>query len=122
MIEHQSSAAGTLGDISRVLEQMAPRVVGLRTYVLDAFGTCGDQYRLPYRCITVMSQSAKLLTAFNQPIAESAPQAGPGVAYVRIGGYEVINFAGYAWSIYGGNAGELVTVTAYARPQQPYSR
>ena len=110
-----------IGDLTRVLDEMIPKVIGQRTYVLDANGSTFDNYRVPFRSITVDSQSTKLLTIANSPLEGAAPGAGAGVAFVRIGGFVVVNFRGYAWSIYGGVAGELVTVAAYANPQVPHS-
>ncbi len=72
-----------IGDLSQVIKTMVPRVLGTRTYVLDAQGTATDQYRVPAN------------------------------------GFAVLNLAGNAWAVYGGAAGELITVTAYTQPQPP---
>lgn len=113
--------AAAVGDLRGVLHALVPQVIGNQTVALDANGQAGGQFRLPYRCLVVDSQSAKVLTVANAPLGIQ-PGAGVGIGFVRVGGYSVLNIAGYTWAIYGGNAGELVTVAAYANPQQPYAR
>jgi hypothetical protein len=111
--------AGVIGDLSALVQRMAPTVIGVQTVALDANGTAAVSYRVPYQAITVDSQSAKVLTVANMPLQGAAPASGPGVAFVRIGGFAVQNFRGYAVSVYGGNQGELVTIAAYGTPLPP---
>lgn len=111
-----------VGDLTRLLDQMTPTVVGQETVVLDAGGGAFRQFRVPFRALYVESQSTKLLTVANSTLQSAAPVAGPGVAFVNVGGAAVINFRAYQWSIYGGVAGELVTVTAFGTPMPPFSR
>lgn len=120
MTEHHAKLTGAVGDLSKVLDELVPRVIGLETVVLDANGTAMRQYRVPFRSLFVDSQSAKVLTVAGMPLQTSAPTAGPGVGFVRIGGAAVLNMRAYQWSIYGGNPGELVTVTVYGMPLPPY--
>lgn len=108
---------GVMGDLTKVLDRMAPTVIGVQTVILDANGCHTVQYRLPYASLFVDSQSAQLLTIANSPLQTGAPNAGPGVAFVRPGGNAIINFRAYQWSIYGGLPGDKVTVTAFAHPQ-----
>lgn len=236
LLAHAQSVQ-VMGDLSRVLEQMEPRVAGVRTYVLDQFGTTSDQYRLPFRALFVdapvpaaasasnvgnvtnpgagvpivnlnlaagwwditatasltgtvtaadgnnmfvfgtpggpqfapigypgiagangtvslkvrltaagsvqvlstaaasgaaaaygasitatPSQVSQLLTIAGMPLQESAPPSGPGVAIIRRGGSSLVNLRAYAWSLYGGNPGDVITVTALGSPQAPASR
>lgn len=116
---HRMHAA--LGDMTRALHKLVPLVLGSETVVLDVNGQAAKQFRVPFKCITVDSQSAKVLTVEAAPLS-TQPNAGPGVAFVRAGGFVVCNLTSYTWSIYGGNPGDLVTVTAYANPQPPYAR
>lgn len=121
-LEAHRKLAGAVGDLGKLLDDLTPRVIGVQTVVLDAGGTAAVQYRVPFRAISVDSQSAHVLTVANMPLQSAAPASGPGVAFVRAGGFSVINFRAYQWSIYGGAAGELVTVTAFAGPQPPTAR
>jgi hypothetical protein len=113
---HVSAA---MGDISGALLAMTPGVLSARTVALDGNGTAAGQERLPYRALAVSSYSARLLTIAAAPLAGSAPGPGPGVSQVQPGGFRVMNASAYAWSIYGGAPGELVTVEAFSRPQPP---
>lgn len=117
--EQHAGYTRVLGDVSRLLGELAPAVLGTRTYKLDANGAATDQYRIPYRCIVIDSQSQAQLTAANMTLQSEAPGIGPGVGFVRPGGFAVHNFRGYSWSVYGGNPGDLIAVTAYATPQDP---
>ncbi len=108
-----------IGDLSQVIKTMVPRVLGTRTYVLDAQGTATDQYRVPYACLSVISESAAKLTVASSPLQGAAPGAGSGQGRVPANGFAVLNLAGNAWAVYGGAAGELITVTAYTQPQPP---
>lgn len=122
MSDHHAKTAGAIGDLSKLLDELAPKVIGYQTYALDANGTATGNYRVPFRALYVESQSIKLLTVASAPVETDTPTFGPGVGYVRIGGASVINLRGYTWAVWGGNAGELVTVTVFSQPQPPFSR
>jgi hypothetical protein len=111
-----------LGDVGKLLDRMTPKIIEVRTIVLDANGCAHNGYHVPYKALCIDSGSAKLLTVANMTLQSEAPGQGPGIVFVRIGGTRVVNLAGYSWSIYGGNAGELVTVTAFANTQPEYAR
>ncbi len=49
----------------------------------------------------------------------AAPGPGPGAARIPPKCWIVHNLAGYVWTIYGGVAGEIVTVTTFGRAQTP---
>lgn len=119
MTEHHAKLYGAVGDLSKLLDELAPKVIGMETVVLDSNGTASRQFRVPFRSLFVDSQSTKLLTVAGMPMQTAAPLAGPGIAYVRIGGAAVCNIRAYQWSIWGGVAGELVTVTVFSQPQAP---
>lgn len=118
---HHQRVAQVLGDVSRVLDRMTPQVISAQSWTLDVNGQATAQYRVPFQCLVVDSQSAHALVIANQPLSE-VPGTGPGVGFVRVGGTTVWNANGYTWSVYGGVQGEVITVTAYANPQQPYAR
>lgn len=120
--ESHRHVAAAVADLSRVLDELAPKVIALETVALDAAGTATRQYRVPFQCLYVESQSAKVLTVAGMSMQSDAPGAGPGIAYVRAGGAATANIRAYQWSIWGGTAGELVTVTVFSRPQPPFSR
>lgn len=105
-----------IGDLGTLLDELAPRVISTETVVLDANGTATRQYRVPFRSLGVDYFGATTLTVAAAPLAQFAPGPGPGVGKVGPGGFAVLNFRAYEWTVYG-NPGELVTITAYARPQ-----
>ena len=121
MTESHRHVASAVTDLSALLTEIAPKVLGQESIVLDANGSATRQFRLPFQCVSVESQSAKVLTVAGGG-GSAAPTVGPGVAYVRANGATVANIRAYQWSIWGGNAGDLVTVTVFSRPQPPYSR
>lgn len=108
-----------IGDLSNAIRTMVPKVLGTGIYILDANGQATDQYRLPYGCLSLISESANKLTVASSPPQTAAPGKGPGAGRVPANGFAVLNLSGHVWTIYGGIAGELVTVTAYAVPQPP---
>jgi hypothetical protein len=109
---------GAIGDLSKALQHLAPgTVLGEATYALSAAGQAGDQYRAPYAALAITSFSASQLTITEGTLKASAPGPGPGSAIVAPRGFRVVNMKGYAWSLYGGQSGDLVTVEAFTRPQ-----
>jgi hypothetical protein len=120
--EHHKHLTGAIGDLSKLLDQLAPKVIGQETVVLDANGTATRQFRIPFRCLYVESQSAQLLTVAGMPMQTAPPHAGPGIAYVKAAGATVANIRAYQWSVWGGTQGDLVTVTVFSVPQPPFSR
>jgi len=109
-----------VGDMTKFLRLLEPAVcLDTRTVQLDANGQATAQFRVPFRAVHVTSQSAAALTITASPPAASAPANGPGVAMVHAGGQETFNIGGYAWSIYGGTAGEQVTVQTFSRNLNP---
>jgi hypothetical protein len=119
--EKTHKLTGVMGDLTKVLDRMTPVVIGVQTVVLDSVGCATVSYRLPYQSLFVDSASAQLLTVANSPLQTGAPNAGPGVAFVRPGGNAVINFRAYQWSVYGGLPGDKVTVTAFAHPHAAHA-
>lgn len=111
-----------VGDLTQVMRRMAPFVLGVQTVILDINGQGSVNYRVPYGCVFVDSASTHVLTIANAPLQSAAPGGGPGVAFVRIGGNRLVNFQSNVLSIYGGQAGELVTVEAFGHPLAPTSR
>lgn len=122
MTEHYGKLHGAIGDLSKLLDELAPKVIGYETVALDANGQATRSYRVPFRAVYVESQSAHLLTVASSPVETDVPVFGPGVGYVKIGGASVLNMRAYTWAIWGGVANELVTVTVFSQPQPPFSR
>ena len=118
---HRHVTAAVAG-LSEALTELAPRIIAEETVMLDPNGAATRQYRVPFQCLYVESQSAKVLTVAGMSMQTAAPAAGTGVAYVRAGGATVANIRATVWSIWGGIPGDLVTVTVFSRPQPPYSR
>lgn len=117
--QHHAHLIAAVGDLSKVLDELVPRVVGQETIALDANGTATRQFRVPFRSVYVESQSAQVLTVAGMPMQTSPPGTGPGIAHVRPGGAAVANIRAYQWSIWGGTPGDLVTVTVFGHPQPP---
>lgn len=113
--------AAIIGDLTRTLDRLAPAgVLGTQTYVLDSSGQATEQYKVPFAALAVDSGSASTLTITNSP-RSTAPPSGPGVAIIKPRAFVLANLKGYAWTIYGGTPGELVTVQALSRPHAPVS-
>lgn len=108
-----------VGDMTRMLARLVPEVLSQETVILDANGQATKQFRVPFRAISVDNFGQGNLTVAADTLKGAAPNLGPGVARVGPGGYAVINTTGYAWTIYGGTAGDAVTVATYACPQPP---
>jgi hypothetical protein len=111
--------AKAVGDLRAAIATLVPRVLGTQLYVLDSNGQATDQYRVPYSSLSIISESAKPLIVTSSPPIGSAPGRGPGVAHMPAETFAVLNLSGNVWTIYGGNAGDIVTVSAYALPQPP---
>lgn len=108
-----------IGDLSGLLRQLAPRVLGAATYLLNAQGQASDQYRLPFAAIAIASFSAQKLTLAAMPAQAAAPGAGPGVTIIPPNAFRLVNLAGYTWSVYGGTPGDQICVEVLTRPQPP---
>lgn len=121
-VEAHTKLSGAVADLGASLRRLSPVVMGVGTYVLDSNGTAYAQYRVQFQCITIDSQSTHVLTVANMPLQESAPGGGPGLYVIKAGGFAVVNFTGYDWSIYGGAPGEQISVTAYGHPMPPATR
>lgn len=53
LTEAHTHLTRTMGDFGRLLEQITPKVIGLRLVKLDTLGTAADQFRLPFRSLAV---------------------------------------------------------------------
>lgn len=113
--------AGAVGDMRALLDRLTPAVLGQETVQLDSNGQAARQYRVPFSALSVDYFGTGNLTVAAQALREGAPGPGPGVAKVGPGGFAVVNFRAYQWSLYGGNPGELVTVNAFGQPVPPNS-
>jgi hypothetical protein len=107
-----------VGDMTALLGKLEPKVVGQETVVLDANGQATKQYRLPFAALAVDYFGAGTLTVTTAPQVTSPPSQGVGLARIGPAGFAVVNSAAYVWSMYG-NPGDVVTVTAFARPMEP---
>lgn len=113
--------AKVLGDLARAVRALAPVVLQTETIVLDGSGAVSRQFKVPYSCVAVDSNSAALLTLAAATLGAAAPASGPGVANIKPRSFVVANLSGYAWTLYGGSAGEQVTIQTLGRPQTPLS-
>lgn len=110
-----------VGDLSKAVDHFAPVVLGEATYVLDSNGQAAEVYRAQFQALNVISGSGNQLVIAADTKKGAAPGPGPGSAIVQPGGFSGVNMKGYAWTIYGGIPGDLVTVQALARPIPPNS-
>jgi hypothetical protein len=110
-------------DMSDSLRHLLKGTPTLQTasYVVPASGVVSDQYRAPYAALAVTSLSANPLLITSQPAGPGAPGPGPGSGWVPVRGFAAHNLAGNAWTLYGGAAGDLVTVSAFTKPVPPVS-
>lgn len=106
-----------IGDQAALLDRLVPKVLQTETIVLDANGTATRVYRVPFQSLGVDYFGTTTLTVTAAPLAAQAPGPGQGVGKVGPGGFAVLNFKAYAASFYG-NPGDVLTVTAYGRPQE----
>jgi hypothetical protein len=116
VLEALGEIRGALGDMSGLLDKLAPAVLAQKTVQLDAAGTAFDQFRVPFRSIGVDYFGSGTLTVAAAPLGVGAPGPGVGVAKVGPGGFAVCNMRSTVVSFYG-NPGDFVTFTAYALPQ-----
>jgi|SRR5882724_2982317 len=107
-----------IGDLGPLLDELAPGVIGTETLVLDSNGQAVKQFRIPFRSLGVDYFGATTLTVAAAPLASGAPGPGPGIGKIGPGGFAVLNMRAYVASFYG-LPGEVLTFTAYAKPQPP---
>jgi hypothetical protein len=116
----QPEWAGAIGDLTAVLARFAPgAVLGEATYTLTALGQAGDQYRAQFAALAITSASSATLILTADTLKGAAPGAGTGMAIIPPRGFAVVNMRGYAWSVYGGNPGDQITIQAFTRPMPP---
>jgi len=109
-----------VGDMTRLLARLEPALcLDTRTVQLDASGQATASFHVPFAAVHVTSQSAVALTITASPPGAGAPANGAGVAVVHAAGQETFNISGYTWTIYGGAAGEQVTVQTFTRNVNP---
>jgi hypothetical protein len=118
VLESLGEIRGALGDMSGLLDRLAPTVIAQKTVQLDANGTAFDQFRIPFRSIGVDYFGAGTLTVSAAPLGVGAPGPGVGIAKVGPGGFAVCNMRSTVVSFYG-SPGDFVTFTAYGLPQAP---
>jgi hypothetical protein len=117
-LEALGAIRGALGDMSGLLDRLAPAVIAQKTVQLDANGTATDQFRIPFRSISVDYFGGSTLTVAAAPLGVGAPGPGVGVAKVGPGGFAVCNMRATVVSFYG-LPGDLVTYCCMALPQPP---
>lgn len=109
-----------IGDLSRKFAALSPEILGSATYQVGAAGNpVGEQYRVPFRALSISSTSTQYLVLTADSAKQSGPSSGAGVAIIPPRGFYVANMAGYTWTVYGGLAGDQVTVSAFTRPMPP---
>ena len=117
----EAAAIAAIGDLTAAVRSLAPVVLDVATFQLDANGQATRQYRVPFAAVAVTSGSLLTLTIASGPPQSAAPGSGPGAGQVPALGFAAHNIAGQAWTIYGGNPGEVVTVATFGRPVPPVS-
>lgn len=122
VLEALGGIRGALGDMSGLLDRLAPAVIAQKTIQLDATGTAQEQFRLPFRSIAVDYFGTGDLTVAAQPLGggaiPAAPGPGVGIAHVGPGGFAVCNMRATVVSFYG-LPGDFLTFTCFASPQAP---
>lgn len=113
--------AGAVGDLSDALRHLLRGTPTLQTasYVVGASGVVTDTYNVPYAALAVVSLSANPLVLTSAAPGPGSPGPGPGSANVPVRGFAAVNIEGRAWTLYGGNPGDLITVTAFTKPIPP---
>jgi hypothetical protein len=84
-LEAHAKTAAAVGDLTRLLDEIAPRVLGVRTYQLDANGMATDNVRVPYKALAVSHVPVGAATSANATGTVNAPGAGATIAQVPLG-------------------------------------
>ena len=84
-LEAHAKTAAAVGDLTRLLDELAPRVLGVRTYALDANGMATDNVRVPYKALAVSHVPTGAVTSANAEGTQNAPAGGTTIAQVPLG-------------------------------------
>ncbi len=117
--DQMAALAKTVGDLSGAVRRMVPVVLASRLVQLDSSGQAAGTDRVPFQALAITSFSANTLTVAAAPPGAGAPGPGPGVSQIPPRGFRVINAAANAWSVYGGNPGDLICVEEFGQPLPP---
>ena len=117
----EQAALAAIGDLTRAVQSLAPVVLDVSTFQLDANGQATKQFRVRFAAVAVTSGSLAALTIASGPPQVAAPGPGPGAGQVPALGFAAHNIAGTGWTVYGGSPGEVVTVATFGRPVPPNS-
>lgn len=93
-------------------------VLETATGVIDATGGYGRDYRAPYAAISIVNNSADVITVTNAGADSRPPGAGAGSWEVAAGRGVVINLVGTHVHFYGAPAGRF-SYTIFSKPQPP---
>lgn len=115
----ETAAIKAIGDLTNAVLSLAPVVLDSSTFQLDANGQATRQFRVPFAAVAVTSGSVARLTIASGPPGAAAPGPSAGAGHVPPLGFAAHNISGRVWTIYGGSAGDLVTVTTFGRPVPP---
>lgn len=110
-----------VGDMAAAVRWLTPSVLETSVAVLDANGQATKAFRVPFAALAVTSGSLKQLTVTAAAPAAAVPGPGPGAGQVPALGFAAHNLTGYAWTVYGGNPGDVITVSTFGRPIPPNS-
>lgn len=111
-----------IGDMSAAVRWLTPSVLETSVAVLDANGQATKAFRVPFAALAVTSGSLKQLTVSAAGSTTSGvPGPGPGAGQVPALGFAAHNLSGYAWTVYGGSPGDVITVSTFGRPIPPNS-
>lgn len=109
--------------LERQLSQVVNHILWSGTIELNGDGQWSSEtsrlhFRMPYAAVQVRNIGNNLITFTNSPLANAAPTSGAGVHLVSGRTGPTIGLVGTIATIYG-SPGERVSLTFFARPQNP---
>lgn len=84
-LDAHAKTAAAVGDLTRLLDELAPRVLGVRTYVLDGNGMATDNVRVPYKALAVSHVPIGTAVSASATGTQNAPAGGTTIAQVPLG-------------------------------------
>jgi hypothetical protein len=94
-LEAHARTAAAVGDLAAMVDELAPRVLEVRTFVLDGNGQARSEERVPYRALAVSHIAKVAATTTNVTGSVTSPGAGATIAQIPLpaGVYSV------SWSV-----------------------
>lgn len=94
-------------------------VLGVQTQAIPAGLAVEFDWHVPFSAVAVNIVGTGTLVIAAGTTGAGAPASGPGVAALPANRGGVFNLRGHSLTVYGTNAGDLVTVQAFTKPQAP---